>query len=465
MSRRGTALGRALLCALLAATAAPAAAAAPPAPPRALSPTERLDRAKELFNRGNELLQEGRREEALDHFLRSRELVPSYGNTRNAANCLDILGRHDEALAMYEALLDGFGAELDREDRAVVDRRMAELEAGMGALVIEANVDGEVLLDDRPRARLPLDRPLRVMGGRRRLRVVRAGYEPFETTVDIKPRVPMLVEARLRPALPDEAPPPPPPPPSAFAPGWFFEAFGGYAAGPNLGSDAEAAAAANCPSGRCPGAGGPWIGVRGGYLLESGLAFELSGAFLDLASSFRRSIDIPEPGEATSLGSYQLDHRVLLRQSLLGVGISYHLPIAWRLSGLARMTVALGSAQAADDVRGVAVDTDGRSFGPVSISGRERTLRAAAGLVIPELGLEASWGPLRAGLSVGLLISPSAGPRHGRRVIGVSGPCDVPGMSASLPLSCAPDSAGIANERAYGPFLLWVPQLSVAASF
>lgn len=464
MSRRWTARARALLAALLVATSASAAAAAPAAPPRRLSPSKRLQQAKEEFERGLEALDQGRIEDALGHFLRSHELVPSYGNTRNAANCLDILERRDEALAMYEALLDGFEAELSREERVAVDRRMAELAAEMGALVIEANVDGEVFIDGRPRARLPLDRSLRVMRGRHRIRVVRPGYEPFETTVDIAPGVPMLVEARLRLAESDEAPPPPPPP-SAFAPGWFVEAFGGYAAGPNLGSDAEAAAAASCPSGRCPGAGGPWIGVRGGYLLESGLAFELSGAFLDMSSSFRRSIDIPDPDiEDSSIGSYQLDHRVLLRESLFGAGVSYHLPIAWRVSGLARMTLALGSALAADEVRGVAAGADGQTA-PALIGGRQRTLRATTGLVIPELGLEASWGPLRAGVSVGLLISPSKGPRYGRRVLGVGGACMPTGMGGALPLTCAPDSTAIAYERAYGPFLLWVPQLSAAVSF
>src|SRR5262245_28072816 len=62
----------------------------------------RLESARYFFHQGVELLLANQPERALDFFLRSRELVPSAKNTIDAGICLERLGRHDEALELYE---------------------------------------------------------------------------------------------------------------------------------------------------------------------------------------------------------------------------------------------------------------------------------------------------------------------------------------------------------------------------
>jgi PEGA domain len=166
---------------------------------RAETAVERLDRAKGLFREGNALLQAGDPERALERFLQSRELVPSGKNTANAAICLQRLGRNDEALEMYEELLSRFAADIDEQDRQNLAPSMAQLRRGLGNLEISANVDGLVTVDGRPRGRLPRVTALRVVPGKRRIRVVREGYQSFDRVVEVSAGATQTVDAFLEP--------------------------------------------------------------------------------------------------------------------------------------------------------------------------------------------------------------------------------------------------------------------------
>ncbi|EYF01170.1 Hypothetical protein CAP_8593 [Chondromyces apiculatus DSM 436] len=443
-------------------------AAPPEAAPQtsALSPARRLDEAKTLFRRGNVLLEAGDEEGALDHFLRSRELVPSYQNTRNAASCLDKLGRFDEALEMYEALIAGFRDQLSETDRAQLAARMADISRRTGRLVIPSKIDGEVFVDGRPRGRLPLERPLRLLTGWRRLRVISEGHLPYETIVDVRHGIDMSVEARLerrRSSLGFTASPAGAM--DALSRGWFLEAYGGYAGGGSLGSGAESAVETVCASGTCPGVSGAVVGVRAGYLMRSGLAFELHSGYLTVASTFQRSLEIPSPdGLGAALAVYDLDHLLLLRASYLGAGVSYRMPIGWKLSGLGRLSVALASAQVADGVTGAAYTPDGAEQAPLAIQGRDQVLRATPAFVEPEIGVELAWWRLRVSLSMSMLFSPSVGPVFGDRAIGVDAVCPGPGVEYAERLACAPNKA-LGEEQAFGSFLLWLPKLAVGSTF
>src|SRR5262249_41999767 len=133
--------------------------------PSAASSPEPRTVARELFRKGFELLNVGDYERALDYFLRSREVMPSGPNERNAAFCLDKLGRYDEALEMYEDLLVSFPDDLDDRDRAILGPAMAALRAKVGNIEVTSNVAGLVLVDSRSRGKLPRSVPIRVLGG------------------------------------------------------------------------------------------------------------------------------------------------------------------------------------------------------------------------------------------------------------------------------------------------------------
>ena len=172
-----------LLLASRAGAQATAPSAAPAAGPGAATSEDDLRRAKDEFRHGVALFEAGDYETALEAFTRSREAYPSKHNTLNLALTLQKLGRVDEALDLYEEAITRFASELSAADRASVPATVAGLRAQLGELTVTATVDGLVLVDGRARGRLPLVRPLRLVAGTHRVRVLKDGYEPAEATV------------------------------------------------------------------------------------------------------------------------------------------------------------------------------------------------------------------------------------------------------------------------------------------
>ena len=76
-------------------------------------------------------------------------------------------------------------------------------------------------------------------------------------------------------------------------------------------------------------------------------------------------------------------------------------------------------------------------------------------------GIEQSFRASGAALALGVF--PLPGPRFDHAQAGVAprcAPTDDPGL-----VGCVPNANVVANERAYGPFLLWIPQLAASTSF
>lgn len=172
------------------ASAAPAASASAPRP-------DALSQAKELFRKGNALLQSNQNDLALDLFLQSRALVPGVGNTTNAAIALDRLGRFDEALAHYELVLKEFSEKLSDEERRTLGAAMTTLRRKVSTIDVAANVDGTVIIDGRKRGELPLPAPIRVLPGSHTIRVLKDGYAPAEAVVDARVGEEKAVDLRL----------------------------------------------------------------------------------------------------------------------------------------------------------------------------------------------------------------------------------------------------------------------------
>jgi hypothetical protein len=199
--------------------ARPALAQAPPAgPAQEATAKGKLDAAKLLFRQGVDLFNTGDNERALDYFLRSRAAYPSVLNAINAAICLERLQRYDEALEMYEEALTRHAAELQAADRATVGPAMTALREKVGSIQVSANVEGTVTVDGRARGKLPLTTSIRVMPGKRLVRVLKDGYTTQETTVEVKIGQTAKVDLRLDPAKLGQEAAPPPPAPQAPAP-------------------------------------------------------------------------------------------------------------------------------------------------------------------------------------------------------------------------------------------------------
>jgi hypothetical protein len=187
------------LRALAQPTPAPSSAPAPTPTASGAVPADNADlnQAKELFRKGNTLLQSNQPELALDLFLQSRRLVPGVGNTTNAAICLDRLERFDEAIGYYELVLKEFPERLGDEERRSIGAALTGLRRKVGLVDVAANVDGTLVIDGRKRGELPLSAPIRLMPGTHTIRVLKDGYSPAEALVEVKVGEEKALDLRL----------------------------------------------------------------------------------------------------------------------------------------------------------------------------------------------------------------------------------------------------------------------------
>lgn len=133
--------------------------------------------ARRLFERGNVLREAGDCATALGLFLESRALLASASNTLNAAYCLFELGRQDEALELYEAVLLDHGEAVDAELRAKLRRRVASIVGQVARVSIHSSVTATLVVDGRSRGQVPSLSPLVLLAGEHEIRLVRSGYQ------------------------------------------------------------------------------------------------------------------------------------------------------------------------------------------------------------------------------------------------------------------------------------------------
>src|SRR5688572_15459659 len=148
-------------------------AAAPAAPP---SPEVLLE-AKQRFDRGFELYEEGEYPLALIEFNRAYELVPNYRVLYNIGQVCIQLGQYANARRALEEYLQKGGGTIAPDRRAAVDKDLEMLERRTAFLALTVNVpDAEVLVDDVPVGKTPLGPALLVDAGVHRIAIRRAGY-------------------------------------------------------------------------------------------------------------------------------------------------------------------------------------------------------------------------------------------------------------------------------------------------
>lgn len=177
-----------------AATAAPAAAPTDDAPPSEAQKAE----AKLHFEKGLSLLQEQSWAPALAEFIRSREIFPTRSATRNAAVAMRKLQRYDESLAMFETLLRDFPG-MPAGERESAQKQATELRELVGTIDIAGAESGAAMvISGTDRGEYPPVVPLRVSAGSHVVRLVKEGFEPFETRVDVAGGQSVPVVAKMK---------------------------------------------------------------------------------------------------------------------------------------------------------------------------------------------------------------------------------------------------------------------------
>jgi hypothetical protein len=136
---------------------------------------------------------------ALAEFLASRDLYPTRAATKDAAICMRKEGRFDEAKELYERLLHDF-PDLDALERQFVNEELRELEGSIGTVEVRSSEEGgTVLVDGRVRGTIPLAAPLQIAAGAHLVRVLKVGFAPFETRIDVAGRQSSNIDANLAP--------------------------------------------------------------------------------------------------------------------------------------------------------------------------------------------------------------------------------------------------------------------------
>ncbi|HEU4405534.1 MAG TPA: tetratricopeptide repeat protein [Polyangiaceae bacterium] len=174
---------RRMVAALLAAGLAGAGPARAQEPKPAPSAQEE---GRGHFQRGVEFFKEGDYRAALAEFKRSYETAPSYRILYNIGQANNGLQDYAGALRAFERYLAEGGAEIDAERRAQVQAEIRRLRARVAFVEIEVNVPGaEIFVDDVSVGLSPLESPVLVSAGVRKIGAVKPPSPPASRVVEL----------------------------------------------------------------------------------------------------------------------------------------------------------------------------------------------------------------------------------------------------------------------------------------
>lgn len=199
------------LAALLAG--APLPALAEPA-----SPASATDRARAHFQRAVDLYTERNYAAALVEFRRANAAAPNYRLLFNIGQTCHELSDYVCAIESYQEYLAKGGTEVAETRVAEVTDSIKKLKTRVATLLITANVEGaEIQVDDHPAGTTPLQKPMLVSAGRRKITGSKQGLTPVLKVLDLAGgdavTVPLAFEVS-----PPRVDTPPPPPPAAGLP-------------------------------------------------------------------------------------------------------------------------------------------------------------------------------------------------------------------------------------------------------
>lgn len=195
---------------LLAALALATLTALPTA--HAQSPEE-INIARQTAVEGLSAYKAGELDKALRLFEEAKAIYPSAQILRMYGYSLLGLEKWEQAADALQAALDSKVGPLGDADAQDVRDNLAKANAHLVFVTVTASAPGaELVVDDKPAQKLPLDQPLRLLEGRHTF-LVRAP-DRLDASQEMSLEGGKTMEFALEPReVPKEAPPPPPPPP------------------------------------------------------------------------------------------------------------------------------------------------------------------------------------------------------------------------------------------------------------
>jgi PEGA domain len=175
--------------------------------------------ARAHYERALKFYDDGVFDAALVELTRAYELNPSYRIVYNIAQARVAMRDYAGAVESFQRYLREGAGQVPNDRVAAVRAQLSELQQRVGSLTIETDVAGsEVLIDDAVVGSAPLDSPVIVNAGVRRVTVRHADYparserlsiaggEQLRTTLLLKPRQPEAAPVPVALVAP-EAPP------------------------------------------------------------------------------------------------------------------------------------------------------------------------------------------------------------------------------------------------------------------
>lgn len=164
--------------------AAPEVLAKPEPAPAVLAQAQpkpaEMAEARERYKKGLELYEEGAFDAARTELQRAYDIWPSYKILYNLGLVHTQLNDFAGALRSFKKYLEDGGKKIDAKRRGEVEKEIAKLEKRVATVALEVNVDGaDISVDDLDVGESPLDKPLVLNAGKRKIGVTKSGYQPF----------------------------------------------------------------------------------------------------------------------------------------------------------------------------------------------------------------------------------------------------------------------------------------------
>lgn len=194
---------------------AASAQAAPPAGDEQNKPVtsegQKMEEARQRYQRGLQLFNESNYEAARVEFERAYQLAPTFKILYNIGLCYEQLGDYVQAQLTLRRFLDLGGSEITPERKAEVEKELAQIGPRIANARIQLNVDGaEIFVDDicavdRQTATATCGeiagrtREVVLNPGRRRITVKKTGYLPDTQVVTVAGSDQVEIKIDLKP--------------------------------------------------------------------------------------------------------------------------------------------------------------------------------------------------------------------------------------------------------------------------
>jgi hypothetical protein len=162
------------------------------------SSTDVRSQAREHFDRGIELFNEGRYDAALAELWRAYDIAPAFPVLYNLGRVHAILGHPVEAARAFERYLAEGGDAIPAARRDEVETELSRQRSRIGRLVVETNIAGSIInIDGIDIARTPLEAPIPLGAGAHTIAVRAPGHASEIRSVQIAGGVEETIRATL----------------------------------------------------------------------------------------------------------------------------------------------------------------------------------------------------------------------------------------------------------------------------